>query len=669
MNRLVSQHRISRTQASYPLAVQGVALLALAAIIIAALGLDLPPVRLGALAGVCLAHGLALALVPARRLPRWAQVLYLLAQVGMASVAQMLAPAGLTGFVYLAVVLQAMVLFPLWLWIPFALSIYAVWSGLLLMATASFVTWLQGNLALAFPVTCAMIAVILYLRQQRRSEQVQQMLLQVQQHYDQLTSSLRDVQQYTMLEERRRLTQTIVQEVQVALSRTEQHVNSALNLAQANLSRLEMMVGQTRTSASQAVERLRGAVAALRGDDPVQQPVPVLPSMLFANDELVLNGRPATVLTWILPSVFVVMAAGLTLMRHGFSLVLVLTLLIGSLLLLFVYVATQRTRHTLLFQVGLFVQVLVILALTTLTHTVPLLIGLLLVLWQLSLRLALVQVLLYLIGLPIIAALLVARLDPVELSSEALMMGVVATVAVGGPLLLARSQLDRRKQTELRLSLLNAEVEQQMAEVRALAVAAERARMAREVHDELGSRLMLVSLQLQLAEAFAAEDAQAALEQLQISREHLRNAWSSVRRVADAELPFAAGTGTPYTALMELVQCSHDAIALVCEGELDELPLAVLTTIYRTVQEGLTNARKYAPGAAVSVSIVSLNAYVTVTLTNAAADTAPLSFSPWPTGGGFGLVGLRERVEALGGGLEAGPSAEGGWRVRVVLPA
>ncbi|MGB9632275.1 MAG: two-component sensor histidine kinase, partial [Chloroflexaceae bacterium] len=168
----------------YPFAVQSVVTLALLGAPLSALGQSYAVWRLVALAGLCGALLIAVTFVPARRLPRWGQALFLLGQVALTALAQALAPAPLLDYVYLALVLQAIALFPPWLWIPFAVGVYAVWSGMLLVATANLIDWLQGNLMLAFPATCAIIAAIFYLRQQRRSEQVQHMLQQVQQRYD-----------------------------------------------------------------------------------------------------------------------------------------------------------------------------------------------------------------------------------------------------------------------------------------------------------------------------------------------------------------------------------------------------------------------------------------------------------------------------------------------------
>lgn len=94
-------------------------------------------------------------------------------------------------------------------------------------------------------------------------------------------------------------------------------------------------------------------------------------------------------------------------------------------------------------------------------------------------------------------------------------------------------------------------------------------------------------------------------------------------------------------------------------------PPEVNSTVYRVVQEALTNVTKHAPHAdGVDVTIVQGPSAVTVEV----VDDAPPSPARVPVRGGYGIIGMRERVETLGGTLRAGPRPESGWSVRATLP-
>ncbi|MBX0327677.1 two-component sensor histidine kinase [Oscillochloris sp. ZM17-4] len=666
---------------AYPFALQGVVALALLMTPLSGLGMRGPlsvdgsPQRYWAMTAIVGLHLILTLFVPARRLALWAQILYLIIQCALTAVAQALFPTPLFDYVYLAIVLQSLMLFRPWLWIPFAVGVWALWSGGVFMATASALTWLQSNLALAFPATCAIIAAIIYVRQHRRSEQAQQMLQQMQQRYDSLSTALREIQQRVALEERRRLAQTLTDEVQAALARTEQSIAAAIGQAQSNLSRLQITVAQTRDSAGLAVERLRGAITTLRhseADPPPREPVFAL-AIPGPRDELVISSRPYRVLSWVLPVVFISLSLLVTLTQHPPTLDVILPLLTLYALLLLAYIYTLRARNPLLLQIGLAGQTLAVVAMAITTQALPILLGLLLVLWQIALRLPLGQIALFLTGTPAAIGLLLARMRPQAMDRESLLVCAVAAVTMAGPLLLARRQLDQRRHAELRASLLSSEIEQQTNEVRTLAVAAERSRLAREFHDDLGSRLVLINLQLQLAEELAAESSADALAQLQVSRDHLREAWRSVLAVADAELPLSGDTLA--AALESLAaQCRRSAsvsISLRADDGLEELSPAVACTIYRVVQEGIANAWKHALPSQISVQLSMNTSHVRVTVVN---DDRPAD-SPGgsPAGGAapqgsYGLVGLRERADALGGGIEAGPLPEGGFRLMMALP-
>lgn len=128
------------------------------------------------------------------------------------------------------------------------------------------------------------------------------------------------------------------------------------------------------------------------------------------------------------------------------------------------------------------------------------------------------------------------------------------------------------------------------------------------------------------------------------------------------------GSATPDIAVLEeLVRRAADSgleVALRLEGDRETLPEVVSRTAYRIVQEGLTNALRHAPGASVDVLVRGERERLVVEVVNGAATRqGPLS----DVGTQTGLTGLRERVDAVGGGLTAGPTADGGWRLAARL--
>ena len=276
------QQLIRRLIAStpYPLALQSLISLVLLATLPSALA-ENGYILSARFALLCVLVGLALTvcwLIPVRKFGAWTQLAYLGMQVVVTSLAYVIVPSQLLGYLYLVIVLQAVYLFKPLLWILFAVGAYILWSGSLMIASANLIDWTRGNLALAFPVLCILIAAIVYARQHQRSEHVQQVLQQMQQRYDTLLLRLRDAQQRATLEERHRLTQTIARDITVALAQIEQSIASAISQAQTNLPRFETTVAQTRAAAAAAIERLRTAVATLRisaRDDRTSEPHPL----------------------------------------------------------------------------------------------------------------------------------------------------------------------------------------------------------------------------------------------------------------------------------------------------------------------------------------------------------------------------------------------------------
>ncbi|MGW4751689.1 sensor histidine kinase [Streptomyces chartreusis] len=189
----------------------------------------------------------------------------------------------------------------------------------------------------------------------------------------------------------------------------------------------------------------------------------------------------------------------------------------------------------------------------------------------------------------------------------------------------------------------------------------ERLRIARELHDSLTHSISIVKLQAGVAVHLArkrGEDVPPALLAIQeASGEAMRELRATLEVLRTDE-----ATGTP-ALLVERARAAGLAVDLTVTG--DERPLAATVdrAMYRIVQEALTNAARHAGPAKVSVQLM----YEEGDLTIRVEDDGTADPSRPPTVG-IGLTGMRERVTALGGTLEAAPRAEGGFAVRARLP-
>ncbi|MCS6940327.1 MAG: sensor histidine kinase, partial [Roseiflexus sp.] len=104
-------------------------------------------------------------------------------------------------------------------------------------------------------------------------------------------------------------------------------------------------------------------------------------------------------------------------------------------------------------------------------------------------------------------------------------------------------------------------------------------------------------------------------------------------------------------------------VRFVQTGDLPALPQTLAMTLYRAVQEGLTNARKHGNASRIDVTLTCLPDTVRLTIRD---NGQPINGAP--EGGGFGLTGLRERIERLGGALHAAPHPDGGFLLDIVAP-
>jgi signal transduction histidine kinase len=212
--------------------------------------------------------------------------------------------------------------------------------------------------------------------------------------------------------------------------------------------------------------------------------------------------------------------------------------------------------------------------------------------------------------------------------------------------------------------------EHERAEEERRAIAAERSRIARELHDVLAHSLSVMVVQSGAARRVVERDPERAAEVAELVRQtgrealtELRHLFGPVRRGQGEEL-----SGPPSLARVEpLVRRARAAgldVEVTVEGEPVELPTGVDLTAYRVVQEALTNTLKHAGRTHASVAIAYEPGRVVLSVRDNGGGDAP----PAEDSGGHGLVGMRERVTLYGGTLEAGPCDDGGFSVRAALP-
>ena len=253
------------------------------------------------------------------------------------------------------------------------------------------------------------------------------------------------------------------------------------------------------------------------------------------------------------------------------------------------------------------------------------------------------------------------------------------------------TQADRASRAEARADAL--------AESAAQAAAAERLRIARELHDVVAHHVSLMAVQAEAAGSLLPDRPAEAARSVDLIGQTARQAMTELRRLLGvlrdpgsgncASLPVQRPVLTPVASLARIdevldhVRSAGLPVSYKVWGMPAELSPSVDLTAYRIVQEALTNTMRHAPGAATLVEIVYEEEYLTVQVADSGASgeagsTAP-SAGPRPAQptapqaigrakGGFGLAGIAERVSSCGGTLTVGPRAAGGFAIVARLP-
>ncbi len=199
----------------------------------------------------------------------------------------------------------------------------------------------------------------------------------------------------------------------------------------------------------------------------------------------------------------------------------------------------------------------------------------------------------------------------------------------------------------------------------------ERASLARELHDVVAHQLSAIAVQAGAARLASAGDPRAASEAIAAIERQARGGLAELNVLVRELRP--SGPAEPdlprlgdLSSLVRQARESGLRAELRVDGEPRQLAVAVELAGYRVVQESLTNAIRYAPGAAATVHLAYRADGVMVDVVD--NGPGPLTAGTARQGGGTGLAGLGERVRLAGGWLETGSGPEGGFVVRAFLP-
>ncbi|WP_329567003.1 sensor histidine kinase [Kitasatospora sp. NBC_01266] len=245
---------------------------------------------------------------------------------------------------------------------------------------------------------------------------------------------------------------------------------------------------------------------------------------------------------------------------------------------------------------------------------------------------------------------------------------VVTGLYIGARRRLVESLKDRAHGLEAELDLLAERASERARRARL----EERTRIAREMHDVVAHRVSLMVVHAGALERIVARDPQKAAQSAKLMADTGRQALDELREIlgvlrmneeAAAESVYGLGD---LERLVDQSKAAGMRVTLTVSGARQRYRGDAEQTAYRVVQEGLTNAHKHAGGAQVSVLLAYVPNGVRVAVVNENPSGGEQVRLP---SGGNGLVGMEERVRALGGSFRAGPERDGGFRVEALLPS
>ncbi|GIH25852.1 hypothetical protein Aph01nite_41620 [Acrocarpospora phusangensis] len=246
----------------------------------------------------------------------------------------------------------------------------------------------------------------------------------------------------------------------------------------------------------------------------------------------------------------------------------------------------------------------------------------------------------------------------VEQVSDLLMftVGLVLTLAMA-------AVAAQEQQGRIRLEESHARLREYAAQVSELSAAAERNRLARDIHDGLGHHLTAVAVLLEKAVTFGDRDPEVARRALADAQRSAKRALEDVRQSVRT-LRAETGRFRLSSALADLAREIGDgrpSVTLDCTGDETGHDPSALVAIYRAAQEAITNARRHAQATAVTVHVHCDQARARLVVADDGRGFAPDQE-------GFGLLGMRERVGLAGGSVELDTGPGAGTRLTVTIP-
>lgn len=627
------------------------------------------------IAGITLVYLVLWARMPVwalERRPIWLWV-YLLVQTGLVVTIYSL-EGGLTRFLFALVAMQAIYLSPVRRWAPFIFgTLVALWLALYFVispATTGANMVAQIGMYVCYFVFAVVVSYTVA-QQERQAGRAAELQAEIERRNRALRELDLTMAAHSGEEERERLATTIHADLVQRLEEVRAGIAAALT--DDVLLTTERARG-LRLEAKGALAAVREAVRTLRppvDEEPVEdEPAPPAPAL---QPDVAFRGTDPIRLYHIWNLLVVGLTTGVMfvsyLVQGGYLWIWVAS--IGAVLFGIYFVTAYGGPHWhralwLVIQAGL-ISWLVLLTGDPLFCHLYLIVGAQFIfLVPLSQR-ALVGA----VAFPILLAggsLWVARhLPPVELLSWT---GAFAVLFFfGGVMAYMTRRQEVSRQSALHyaaeMAAVNRLLEAKLESVRQVAVAAERVRMAREIHDGLGHHLTTVIVELQMAEQLALDEPEGVRVHLQTAAEVVDQGLQAAHQMVEELERFERPLAVAVRELLTLWQRQNPAqVVLQLNGSLYGLTTATRMTLYRALQESLTNIQKHAEATRVEIHLLRFSDRVLLRVVN---DNQRDQRSDWE-GGGFGLVGLRERAEALHGSFKATALAGGGFAVEMVLP-